>query len=231
MDIEKIAKKIVADMNVDEIIIKLSECFETSIDNVAHLYDNTYEVDGKEYLVYENQSDAYNAAVDSCKQLIEDCGVDCINGYENYVKKNYFDTMQENYYKEYCNDIKREPSDRFDNRLIDECYDAMIIYPSDFAYAIDENGNETDEIDFMNCLADEDQMIDNYVEYLCETEESYDWIRGMYSVKDLVKYYPNAFNIDAMAEYCVDTDGIAHTLSSYDGKEIKCNGLYLYRVN
>lgn len=231
MNINKIAKKICADMTVDEIIVKLSECFETSIDNITHLYDDVYEVDGKEYLVYENQSDAYDAAIDSCKQLIEDCGVNYVNGYENFIDESYFDKMQEEYWKEYCHDIKHESSNRFKNRLIDECYDAMIVYPSDFAYVVDENGNETDEIDFMNCLADEDQMIDNYVEYLCEQESSVNWIKGIYGINELHKYHPNAFDIDAMAEYCIDTDGIAHTLSSYDGKEIECNGLYLYRIN
>ena len=225
MDINKIAKKIVANMNADEIIVKLSECFETSIDNVKHIYNDIYEVDGKEYLVCENQSDAYDRAIDYVKDLIDDCGIDCINGYEQYVDENYFDEMQENYYKEYCNDIKHESDSNYENRLIKECIDANII-GDDFYY--DEY---LDEIDFMNCLVDEDQMIDNYVEYLCETEQSFDWVKGIYDMKDLAKYYPNAFDIDAMAEYCVDTDGIAHFLSSYDGKEIECNGLYLYRIN
>lgn len=226
MNINKIAKKICADIAVDEIIVKLSECFETSIDNITHLYDDVYEVDGKEYLVYENQSDAYDAAVNSCKQLIEDCGVNCVNGYENFIDESYFDDMQKEYWREYCHDIKHESDSNYENRLIKECIDANIIGDDDFYY--DEY---LDEIDFMNCLADEDQMIDNYVEYLCEQESSVDWIKGIYGINELHKYHPNAFDIDAMAEYCVDTDGIAHTLSSYDGKEIECNGLYLYRIN
>lgn len=226
MNINKIAKKICADMNADEIIVKLSECFETSIDNITHLYDNVYEVDRKEYLVYENQSDAYDAAIDSCKQLIEDCGVNCVNGYENFIDESYFDDMQKEYWREYCHDIKHESDSNYENRLIKECIDANIIGDDDFYY--DEY---LDEIDFMNCLADEDQIIDNYVEYLCEQESSIDWIKGIYGINELHKYHPNAFDIDAMAEYCVDTDGIAHTLSSYDGKEIECNGLYLYRIN
>ena len=210
--------------------VALANFLGCDVNEISHKNDNYYSYDDQEYLVL-TADEAYDRAIDYVKDLIDDCGIDCINGYEQYVDENYFDEMQENYYKEYCNDIKHESSNRFENRLIDECYDTMIVYPSDFAYVIDENGNETDEIDFMNCLADENQMIDNYVEYLCETEKSSDWIKGMYNMKDLVKYYPNAFDIDGIAEYVVRIDGIASQLATYDGKENESADYKIYRTN
>ena len=74
-------------------------------------------------------------------------------------------------------------------------------------------------------------MINDYVDYLCRQESSIDWVKEAYTMKDIQKYFPNAFDINEIAEYCVNVDGIAHSLSIYDGKEIQYKGLYLYRIN
>ena len=38
-------------------------------------------------------------------------------------------------------------------------------------------------------------------------------------------------DIEALATWCVDMDGVAHYLASYDGEEIDENGYYIYRTN
>ena len=44
--------------------------------------------------------------------------------------------------------------------------------------------------------------------------------------------HPEVVDLDKLAQYVVDTDGIANTLASYDGKEIELyEGGYAYRVN
>ena len=41
----------------------------------------------------------------------------------------------------------------------------------------------------------------------------------------------NLIDLEELAKYCVDVDGVAHALASYDGEEIEHEGMYLYRVN
>jgi len=60
------------------------------------------------------------------------------------------------------------------------------------------------------------------------------YMRDLYSEKDFEKFliYHNALDERAMAEECVDTDGIAHALASYDGDEIDLgDDFYAYRIN
>ena len=41
----------------------------------------------------------------------------------------------------------------------------------------------------------------------------------------------NLIDIDALAQYCVDVDGVAHFLAAYNGDELETNNIYLYRYN
>lgn len=213
-------------MNNEEIVQKLSEYFKVKPEEIKNICDNIYEINDKEYLVFDDYDKAYETAIEYCKNTLEDVGIDCVNGYENFMDEECLDEMQQEYYIEYCENIKEEESDSiFKNRLIEECYNHSIIFDEDF------ETDEYDEINYNICLVNEDIMIENYVNYLCRQESSIDWIKDLYTMKDIQKYFPNAFDINEIAEYCVDVDGIANELSSYDGKEIQYKGLYLYRVN
>ena len=41
----------------------------------------------------------------------------------------------------------------------------------------------------------------------------------------------NLIDITALAKWCVDMDGVAHTLATYDGEEDEFNGFYFFRTN
>ena len=61
--------------------------------------------------------------------------------------------------------------------------------------------------------------------------------QGLYSHEDLLKQSFIRTDIEKMAEFVVDTDGIGNTLSGYDGKEVVVRDkdnkerLYMYRSN
>lgn len=60
------------------------------------------------------------------------------------------------------------------------------------------------------------------------------YMRDLYSEKEFEKFLVdhNALDERAMAEECVDIDGIAHALASYDGDEIDLgDDFYAYRIN
>lgn len=60
------------------------------------------------------------------------------------------------------------------------------------------------------------------------------YMRDLYTEKDFEKFLidHNALDERAMAEECVDIDGIAHALASYDGDEIDLgDDFYAYRIN
>lgn len=204
----------------------LADYLNIDINQVKKLsYGDYYEADDKEYLIY-NENEAYDAAIESVKSIIEDCGVQCINGYENYIQEDYFEEQQQNGNKNYCEDIKQESDSNYENRLIKECVDANIIGDDDFYY--DE---DLDEIDYSYCLVDMDDLVEQYTEYLCEKETPLEYMLSNYSPKELYKYFPEAIDIDSLAEYVVDVDGKGNCISGYDGKEIEHDGYYIYRTN
>ena len=102
-------------------------------------------------------------------------------------------------------------------------------------------GNALDE-SFISQLQDEEA---DYLEQDGEAEsaeqirsmpldEFAEYLRGNFGDKefsDLVKRN-NAIDWDKVAEEAIDIDGIAHFVSSYDGKEVELpNGLFGYRIN
>jgi len=85
--------------------------------------------------------------------------------------------------------------------------------------------------DIASAIADDiEGRLDDPVRYFIDDE-------GLYSAEDLLKQNFIRTDIDKMAEFVVDTDGVANTLSGYDGNEIVVRDkdnkerLYMYRSN
>lgn len=226
--INRIADEIINDY--DEKIQALADFLEVDPSEISERYKNCYGYENKEYLVF-TEDEAYDFAYEDVKNLIEDCGMECINGYERFIDWDYFyDDMKENY-KSYCVNIKEESDNKFDNRLVKECYEEGIIDDDDFETVLDDDGNETDEIDYNYCLKDNDELIEEYTEYLCDTIDTQEYITGIYKTNEILKYFPNAVDEEALINYVIDTDGKGNVISSYDGKEYEKNGYLIYRVN
>lgn len=199
---------------------------------IDHEYDNCYSLSGEEFLIFDDYDEAKSAAIDSAKEIIDDCGYECVNGWEDYVDEEWFKDAIRESFESYAEDIEEEFDSTYGNRLVQECYDRDLIDDDDFE--VDENG----DIDYTECTVDSYKLQERLVDDLCSDafwggaasyyidnfgEESFN-----YAVKE-----NGLIDEDALAEYCVDADGVAHFLASYDDEEneFEFEGVtyYIYR--
>ena len=177
---------------------------------ITHEYDNIFNINGAEYAIYNDYNQAEAEAVRQNIEIIEDCGVGenllniAIN--HNMLDLNWFmDAAIE--YAELC------------------AYDEGIEYLAD--------AEELEQIDAG--IVSEDEVREKYYNSLIPDNDAaafdefiYNYGRE-YTEKLIIK--ENLLNIEELAQYCVDVDGVAHTLAHYDGEELEHNNYYLYRVN
>ena len=189
-------------------------------------------VDGDEYWV-GTYDEAYDEAVEEVRQILDDMGLEALSeNFREYVVRNCVDTSEienwqrdSNYY--YIEDIEEESDSEFGNRLIQEMYDEGILTDEDFE-EFDGEIDYTTLKEGVDLEAKKEEFLDN----LCDREDPMDWLEGMYSESEIGKVLEDngAIDFDAIAQECVDTDGIAHTLASYDGNEIELDdGFYAYK--
>lgn len=209
-------------------IKELAEFLNVNKNKISKGYmKNLFSVEDKEYLVL-NEEEREQYAYDSVKNFIDEVGAQHINGYENFIDEDYFYDMMNESYDDYCRVILNESDDKFENRLIAECYKNNILKDEDFEEIINENNNTY--VDYKQCIANEEDYIESYTDYLCNTRSAIEYAKEIYG-NELYKYHPNAFDIDEIIEYVIDTDGYGHVISSYDGKEIEYGDYYIYRLN
>lgn len=96
---------------------------------------------------------------------------------------------------------------------------------------VDENILERFREDIASAIADDvEERLDNPVQYFVEDE-------GLFTNEQLLEQNFIRTDIDKMAEFVIDSDGVANTLAGYDGNEIVVNDkdgkerLYMYRAN
>ena len=109
---------------------------------------------------------------------------------------------------------------------------------------LDYNGKSSDDedveysVDFYEELIDVDDLTEKLTEELdndySSMSEWYDSIYGSGWAREMQDTLKNYIDWDALAEYIVDSDGVANTLARYDGKENEeeVNGVdyYIYRM-
>lgn len=188
-----------------EIIEGIEDIQEIDAENNMIILDNN-----QEYLYFNNYEDAEAAAVQYAVDLIKDCGVGdillniAIN--HNMLDLNWFMDAAIEYANLYA-------------------YDESIEYLADAEELeqIDAGTISEDEIreKYYNSLIPEnaaaafDEFIFNY--------------GREYTENIILK--ENLLNVEELAQYCVDVDGMAHFLAAYNGDELEHNNYYLYRVN
>ena len=90
---------------------------------------------------------------------------------------------------------------------------------------------------FEETLLDKDYLVECYVEMMFDQYDNlYDWVDEQCGgVSGNQEWLQNYIDWDAVADYCIELDGLAHTLATYDGKENmeKFDGdwYYIYRLN
>ena len=171
---------------------------------------NYVETDLGEFLIFDNYTDAENEAVEQCKQTIEDCGLSDSLIFEAEIQ-GLIDTQ---WFIDYWQELHEF-----------NAYDESIQY-----IATDE---EMEQLE--NGEISEEEIRDNYFNSLQDSikgqeMEEYKFQFGEQNFQDIL-IKEGLIDIEALATWCVDMDGLAHYLASYDGEEIDENGYYIYRTN
>ncbi len=198
--------------------------------------ENTFEYDGMEYLVLDDQ-EAYEATYNDIEELIDDMGLEAFSeNMQNWILENAIDYDFEKAYREmeegYVEDIENEESREFDNRLIEEMYDADILTDDDFVeYEDGEIDHETlkDEVD-LNDKKEEfiDYLLDNISDFREEFIDEF----GIDEILRLVKEGYADVDMDAIVDRVIRWYGRGPSLASYDGEERELdNDLFAYRVD
>lgn len=190
--------------------------------------------DGEEYCVLD-EVEADDAMLSSVENFIEECGIDGFSDYfQDWIKDNAVDSdwFEEAYKEEaryYAEDIWTEEDRKYGNRLIQEMYSEDMLTDDDFEH------DEDDEPMFDECLLDQDELVEKYVDNRVNNEDDYiQYFRDIFGEQaftDIVKK-ENLLDVDEIAKELTSVDGRGPSLSYYDGEEHDLgNGYYAYRVN
>ena len=174
------------------------------------LDENTFEVDGAEYLVLseDEREEEFKAYQES---LIEDMGLDAFSGWaqdyiiDNFVNDEWFMEAMREHFEYYISDINEEPADNeeFENRLKEEIFE-------------------------VGCEDEED-----YLNYLCDLESPIEWFLSNFSQNEfnaIVKEH-DLIDWEDVITWVAREDGYS-CLAAYDGEELELqDDLYAYRIN
>ena len=174
------------------------------------LNENTFEVDGAEYLVLteDEREKGFKAYQES---LIEDMGLESFAEWaqdyiiDNFVDDEWFMEAMREHFEYYISDINEEPADdeKFENRLKEEI----------FAVACE------DEEDYLN--------------YLCDLESPIEYFLNNFGKNEFSKTVKenDLINWDDVINWVAREDGY-ECLAAYDGEELELqDDLYAYRIN
>lgn len=197
------------------------------------IYNEYYTSEGTFYVMTEEES--ITAVKNDIESLIDDIGMDAFTPtfqetiMSKYIKDDWFQDACKEFYESYASDIENEEDrvcdGKYANRLIQECIENNIISDEE----IDENGEYTGKKD----------LVDELTVYLYEdVENNYDsyaeWYKFDYGNENftyVIKNYDVGFDIDGIAEECIEMDGYGHSISSWDGETIELDTFYAYKVD
>ena len=201
-------------MDTKELIEQLAEYRDVEVTDIVQstFNPNLFVIDGsEEWLVYETEQEAEDAAVEQVKNLLDSEGISFLNwkymseDISDFVDIDWFETTKRESYEQYVEEIRDEWEDDEKTRLDVEMENA---------------GCETEE---------------DFIDYLCNSwPDSIEWFRSNFGNAELdyvAINHPEVVDIDKLAQYVVDTDGAANTLASYDGEEVELYNCYAYRVD
>lgn len=212
---------------IEESLIDLQN--ETGFDDliVENSDNNQYTAynGDAEFEVFETENDARERAIERVKEDLEE-NPEYFNRdwLMNYIDgKDFFERVFNEWNESYVNDIESEDSDEYANRLIEEMVENGIV-----------SSEEAKEEDF-----DAEDYKDTFVELLTnnQIDEGNDGLNhyiNNFGEEQAFKVVSenNLIDIEKASESAIDTDGIAHFLSSYDGEQIDLsNGHVAYRTN
>lgn len=172
--------------------------------------EDHYIIENCEYLVFKGEDKAREKAIQDNYDFLDE------ENYDDYLVelalRNNF--IEISWFKDFWEEINRE--------------DAWDEYLEEFA-------TEEQLKDIELGLITEEEVRIKYEENLNARVEG-NWIEEYISVLGKEDFYKivireDLINLDNLVEYIVKTDGIAHTLATYDREELTHNNIYMYRVN
>lgn len=184
------------------------------VESVTEVYINdnnavAYTMEG-DFVLYNNYSDAEEEARDIALNIIDDCGLN-----ENLIFEAECQGLIDiNWFKEFWEEVHES-----------QAYDESIQYIAD--------EEELEMLD--NEEITEEEIRDNYYNALQSSidgqwMEEYKFQFGEEDFNNVLIRY-NLIDTDAIAKWCVDVDGVAHYIATYDGEEYEQDGYYIYRTN
>lgn len=208
MNLQLLARK--SDTEQAKLVETLIKCeLVEDIESIS-INGDYIETDLGEFLIFDNYTDAEAEAVEQCKQIMEDCGLTETLIFEAEIQ-GLIDTQ---WFIDYWQELHEF-----------NAYEEGIQYiATDEEMEQLENGEITEE-----------EIRDNYFNMLQDSIkgqeiEEYKFQFGEGYFNDIL-IREGLIDIEALSQWCVDIDGVAHFLASYDGEEIEENGYYIYRIN
>ena len=212
----------------------LAEYLGIDTSEVENSYDNVFEADGEEWAVL-TEDEAREMAMESIVNIFDDLGLEAFTPsfqeqiINNYVETDAIEDMMLEDYRGYVEDIEYENDYTYGNRCIQEMYDEGILTDDDFE--VDEDGEIL--YDTLKDDVDLEAKKEEYAQHLADGNDPISWLHEIYSDKELGDFLvrEGLIDIDRVAEECIEMDGIAHFIASYDGEEVDLGDFYGYRLN
>lgn len=177
---------------------------------IKHEYNNVFNINGAEYAIYNDYDAAEEEAVEQTIEILKDCG---LNDFLEDVAINH-NMLNLNWFK----DANEEHANFY-------AYDESIEFIAD--------AEELEQLERGEITEDEirENIYNNMIiEDAAEAFNDFIFNFGREYTMEIIKKY-DLLNYEELAQYCVDVDGVGHTLAYYDGEELEYNNYYLYRVN
>ena len=177
---------------------------------IKHEYDNIFNINGAEYAIYKDYDKAEAEAVRQNIEIIEDCGVG-ENLLNIAINHNMLDLQ-------WFKDANEEHANFY-------AYDESIEFIAD--------AEELEQLERGEITEDEirENIYNNMmIEDAAEAFNDFIFNFGREYTMEIIKKY-DLLNYEELAQYCMDVDGVGHTLAYYNGEELEYNNYYLYRVN
>ena len=212
----------------------LAEYLGIDASEVENSYDNVFEANGEEWAVL-TEDEAREMAMEDIRNIFDDLGLEAFTPsfqeqiINNYVETDAIEEMMLDSYRGYVDDIEYENDYIYGTRCIQEMYDEGILTDDDFE--VDEDGEIL--YDTLKDSVDLEDKKEEYAQMLTDSNDPISWLHELYSEKELGDFLvrENLIDIDRVAEECIEIDGIAHFIASYDGNEVDLGDFYGYRLN
>lgn len=183
---------------------------------------------GEEYIVYANYDSAEQDAITRVEEDLEEnaeyFNQDWLMGFVD--GEDFFRSVFDEWNYAYAEDIENEGSRKYENRLIEEMVDWGIM---------DEEEAESDEAETIADMRKDDFVSELTDDQISQGGGGYDYYENNFGKEEAMRVVMenNLINIYVASRDAVDTDGVAHFISSYDGNEIELrgSGAYAYRTN